>query len=409
MSFPRLIFYNAMLGGWAALVGWLLSELLFLRRTDDVGWLLLVVTALVGAAVGGGIALLGPIANGRFQGQIGRIGLCVAGGFLGGILGGGIGGLLYVLVVDPNTSHAVRALLRALGWMFIGLGVGCVEGLLDRSPKKLRNGLIGGALGGLLGGLLFDPVYRLVGSDMSGRAVGFVVLGLCIGLFIGLAQIVLREAWLTVEEGFRPGRQLILDLPVTALGTSEKAQLPFIAFGAKGVEPIHAHIVRHDDGSYVLRDQGSRGGTLLNGVRVDEEVLADDDAIQLGPNVVRFHEVRRVGSGGEAPRRRGQPPPVPAAAAPAVAKAAPAVPVASIAPGPPPLLPKAAPAPPASRPQPAQPAPRPQPAPPHAVQTLPPKPAPMGPKGKPCPKCGKPATPIPGAAGHLCMSCDLRF
>jgi hypothetical protein len=402
MSFPRLIFYNAMLGGWAAFAGWVLSEMLFLRRSNDFGWLAFLGTAaLVGAAIGLGIALLATITTGRIYGQLTRLGFCFAGGMVGGLVGGGLGNLFFEYELLP----------RAFGWMIMGLGIGSVEGIFDRSPKKLRNGLIGGAIGGLLGGFCFDPIVRVVGGTMSGRAVAFVLLGLSIGLFIGLAQIILREAWLTVEEGFRPGRQLILDLPVTALGTSEKSQLAFIAFGAKGVEPVHVKIVREPDGRFVVRDNGSRSGTFLNGERVDEEMLSNDDVIQLGVNKVRFHEaVRHVANEKEARRKRAKPPAVPAAAPAASSSAPPPLPVASLAPplkNPPPL-PKAVPAaPPASAPPVVrQPAPPPQPA---AVHTLPPKPAPLGPRGKPCPKCGKPATPIPGAAAHLCMSCDFRF
>jgi hypothetical protein len=391
MSFARRIFYNAMLGGWAAFAGWLLSELLVLHRSTDVGWLgLFLAAALVGAAIGAGLSLLGVLANARFSASaLARLAFCLAGGFVGGAVGGLIGNLIFWWAGSGAASAGSQswlAVLRALGWMIMGLGIGGVEGLFDRSAKKIRNGLIGGAIGGLLGGLCFDPVVRLVGGNMSGRAVAFVLLGLCIGLFIGAAQIVLREAWLTVEEGFRPGRQLVLDVPVTVLGTSEKAQLPFIAFGAKGVEPVHVRIERRSDGRFVLRDNGTRTGTLVNGERSDEAVLENDDVIQLGINVVRFREaVRHVADDAEtrakpakrsSPEREAKPAEIPAA--------------------PPPL---ALPAP--------KPAVAPQPKP--AVQTLPPKPAPVSALGKPCPRCGKPGTPIPGAAHHLCMNCDTRF
>jgi MFS family permease len=388
MSFYRLIFYHAMLGGWAALVGWFVSELLLLRRSGDLGTLSILATAaIVGSAIGGGIALLGALANGRFRGYGLRVAFCLLGGFVGGALGGLIGNLIYTVLP--------LLLVRALGWMIMGLGIGGVEGLFDRSPRKIRNGLIGGAVGGLLGGLCFDPVARLVGGNMSGRAIAFVILGVCVGLFIGLAQIILREAWLSVEQGFRPGRQFVLNVPTTILGTSEKAQLPFIAFGAKGVEPIHLKIVRREDGAFVLRDGGSRTGTFINGKRVEEEVLRNDDLIQLGPNQVRFREtVRHVASEREAARKmspgRSGPPPLPEAtpifAAPTSAPKASASP---ITPGPPPR-PQVAVRPVGVQPQ-AKPA------------------APPGPRGKPCPRCAKPATPIPGTGQHLCMSCDLKF
>ena len=251
MSLNRLIFYSAMIGGWAAFVGWFLSELFLLQRSSDAGVLVIfVTTALVGAFIAGGLTLLGGVASGTFQGQWHRLWPGLAGGFAAGAVGGLIGNLMYLVV--PNV------IVRIVGWTIMGLAIGAVEGLYDRSAKKIRNGLIGGTVGGFLGGLFFEPVAGLVGGVMSSRAAAFVILGLCIGCFVGLAQVILKEAWLTVEAGFRPGRQLLLSMPEIVMGTSERAALPFIAFGAKGVEPVHVRIVRRDDGSYLLQDNHSR-------------------------------------------------------------------------------------------------------------------------------------------------------
>jgi FHA domain len=420
MSFYRLIFYHAMLGGWAALAGWFVSEAVFLRRRSGAAiddWIVLTI-ALIGAAIAGGISLVGAVANGRFKGYELRLTVCLAGGLVGGALGGYIGNK--VSEQTGANSPVLAVLLLVLGWMLAGLCIGSVEGILDRSVKKIRNGLLGGAVGGLLGGLCFVPVANLVGGNMSGRAIAFVVLGACIGLFIGLAQILLREAWLTVEQGFRPGRQFVLNIPNTILGTSEKSQLPFIAFGAKGVEPIHLRIRQQSDGTYLLMDNGSRTGTFVNGQRVTEEVLEDNDLIQLGPNTVRFREVvRHVSSEREAKRRpvKGGPPapiaaalpealPIvtPAPAAEAIKARTPPVPASgSITAAPLPLKPKPAMQPPALAPQAIKPA---------APMTMPqPIKAPPGaaPRGKACPRCGKPGTPVPGTGNYLCMVCDLKY
>ncbi len=39
---------------------------------------------------------------------------------------------------------------------------------------------------------------------------------------------------------------------------------------------------------YVLKDFGSRGGTLLNGERIDEEILQHGDKITIGEQMLRF-------------------------------------------------------------------------------------------------------------------------
>ena len=67
------------------------------------------------------------------------------------------------------------------------------------------------------------------------------------------------------EEHTYPGRQMILGTDLITMGTSEKSSLIFIAFGAKGVEPTHLKITKQGDGRYLLEDNQSRMGTLLNG------------------------------------------------------------------------------------------------------------------------------------------------
>src|SRR5436309_14819206 len=100
----------------------------------------------------------------------------------------------------------------------------------------------------------------IIGSPMSSRAFAFVLLGLFIGFFIGLVQVILKEAWITVEAGFRPGRQMILGSDLVTMGTSEKSSLIFIAYGAKGVEPTHQKISKTPEGRYLLEDNQSRTG-----------------------------------------------------------------------------------------------------------------------------------------------------
>jgi hypothetical protein len=224
--------------------------------------------------------------------------------------------------------------------------------------------------------VFFEPV-RLVASDMSSRAVSFVLLGLCIGLAIGLAQVILKEAWLTVEAGFRSGRQMILGKDLVTMGTSEKASLIFIAYGAKGVEPIHLKISKQPDGHYLLEDNQSRTGTLLNGRTIPGPMpIKDGDAIQFGVNVVRFNE--RVKQG----EAKLPPPPVKDAPKP--------MPVAAIAAGPPPI--KAVPVA-AIQANPAPPSPK--PAPPAQAQ-----------EGR-CPICDKKVVGVPGQ--RRCNKCFSTF
>jgi hypothetical protein len=70
---------------------------------------------------------------------------------------------------------------------------------------------VGGTVGGLLGGILsvvlrgvWTGIFSNKPSELlwSPSAMGFVALGMCIGLLIGLAQVILKEAWVRIEAGF---------------------------------------------------------------------------------------------------------------------------------------------------------------------------------------------------------------
>lgn len=379
MSFLRLIYWSSLIGGWSAFVGWLFTETLFHYWIDRYTALAILMATLVSVPIGGGISLASGLTNPQIPNLVKRLLL----GFAGGLLGGLLGSLLGACIFGVLQNIPVLGLLgRIIGWTLIGMGIGVTEGIFDRNLKKIRNGLIGGGVGGFLAGLFFFPLSLVVGSPMSSRAVSFVLLGLCIGLAIGLAQVILKEAWLTVEAGFRPGRQMILGTDVVTMGTSEKASLIFIAYGAKGVEPIHLKISKQPDGHYLLEDNQSRTGTFLNGLSIVGPMpIKDGDAVQFGVNIVRFNERLKQGDA-------KLPPPAPEKEAPK------AVVAAAITASAPPRKPAPAPA---IQAKPAAPPPKPAPAPVAPLQAQ---------EGR-CPICDKKVLGIPGQ--RQCRKCFTTF
>ena len=122
-----------------------------------------------------------------------------------------------------------------------------------------------------------------------------MILGLSVGVFTGLAQVVLKDAWLTVLDGFRPGRQLILSQASTLLGRGDHLPLPFLGYSGRDLENEHLRISRQADGSFLIEDNRSRAGTLLNGQRLERPTLLHDgDLIRLGGNIVRFNHRQRT-------------------------------------------------------------------------------------------------------------------
>ena len=290
MSLIRSVYYSAFFAGWAAFLGWFLSESLFFSGGTEPGaFQVILIAGIIGAAIGLGLNVVAGMANAQWKELLRRALPGLAGGCLGGAVGGMMGNLLYSL-----------GLPRAIGWLIMGLGIGVVEGVYEKSKSKIRNGLIGGGIGGLLGGMLFDPIQSLIATDsgMSSRATAFVILGICIGAFIGLAQVVLKEAWLTVLDGYRAGRQLILSQPTTALGRADHLPLPFLGPMNKDVEAEHVKITRLANGSYVVEDNHTRLGTRLNNQPLSGQVvLKNGDVIKFGTNFVRFNERQHKSAG----------------------------------------------------------------------------------------------------------------
>ncbi len=286
MSFIRLVYYSALAGGWAALFGWLVAEVLFFQ-SGELGGLpqVAAVGTIVGAAIGLGLSVVAGAANGQWTQML----LRGVPGMVGGGIGGAVGGIAGQVLFGVG-------LPRALGWMIVGIGIGMVEGIYDRSMSKLRNGLIGGAAGGLIGGFLFDPIQNTIahGSGMTSRAVAFVILGMMIGALVGLVQVVLKDAWLTVLDGYRAGRQLILSRPVTALGRGDHLQLAFLGPMNAELESEHVRIVRQANGSYIVEDNHSKLGARLNNQPLTHATpLHNGDVIKFGTNFVRFNERKR--------------------------------------------------------------------------------------------------------------------
>jgi FHA domain len=301
MSFRLFIYYCAVCGGCAAFLGWMLGLLVPLKHHIAVAGMR---GLFLGMMVAFGLGLVDSLwnASSRNLGAVvGRVFVAVTVGCLGGLLGGIIGEAFF--------GWTLLSISLIFGWMITGLLIGVSLGVFDLlvcmmrqedsrgANRKILNGLLGGSLGGVLGGtlyLLMDTGWkRVVSEDVvdslwSPSATGFVTLGVCIGLLIGLTQVILKEAWLKVEAGFRAGRELLLSRPEMTIGRAEGCDLGL--FGDPTVDKIHARI-KNEGSEYILSDEGSAGGTWINNERVNgPRRLRSGDVIRVGRCLVRFGE-----------------------------------------------------------------------------------------------------------------------
>ncbi len=284
MSFRLFIYYCAMCGGAGAFAGWALGR--WLAGSPSV-----FNSGVKGLFLGLGIAFLLGLLDALWNFSISqffsifvRVLMAVVIGSAGGLLGGIVGQLLF-----DKWAHDF---LLVLGWMLTGLLIGMSLGVFDllaalvrnqetRGPlRKMLNGLIGGTAGGILGGFFYILMDGKLKSFFESKARedlwtpsswGFVILGVCIGLLIALAQVILKEAWLKVEAGFRKGREQILTKQSITIGRAERCDVGL--FGDAQVDFCHCRIVRKGN-DYILTDEGSSTGTYVN----DERILGPRDA-----------------------------------------------------------------------------------------------------------------------------------
>jgi hypothetical protein len=301
MSFRMFVYYCAVGGGCAAFVGWTLG------RESDVGntiRLAGIKGTSLGMLLAFGLSMVDCL--GSFSGRMLFLAMprvLFAGliGGTGGLLGGMIGQALYNM--EPLSAFLV------FGWMLTALLIGASLGAFDLltqfvrgqdtlgARRKILNGMIGGIVGGFLGGAAFLAARHFWAAAFADKpvdllwspsATGFVALGLCIGLAIGLAQVILKQAWVRVEHGFRAGREVILAQAETTIGRAESATIGL--FGDPALEHVHARIVRRGD-RHLLVDTDTAGGTFVNGARIGgPTLLYSGDRIQVGNGILQFNE-----------------------------------------------------------------------------------------------------------------------
>lgn len=301
MSFKVFIYYCALCGAWAAFLAWGASALFGLGekeaivRSAGLG-------ALLGFFIAAAIGFTDAVLNAVGVQRLVRVLICAVLGLIGGTIGGGVGGFI---VAKSGISY-----LALPGWMLVGTLVGGSIGVFDvvrafaagedpkASIKKVINGVLGGVLGGLIGGLPFTVILSVQALiekiPNGGLAFSLVLLGGCVGLMIGLAQVFLKQAWIKVEEGFRPGRELMLTKDETTIGRAEGCDLGL--FGDNTIEKAHAKVVLKNK-RYLIEHVAEGGETLLNDQPVSKPTpLKAGDLIRVGRSVLRF---------GEKEKRRG--------------------------------------------------------------------------------------------------------
>jgi hypothetical protein len=299
-------FYLAIACGFGAFVAWMMLEPFFDDHALDdapkiINFLLFpTVAGLVGFFLGAAEGLM--CRNFRRAAICSVVGLGI--GFGGGLVALFVAGIIFAIMTmvsllfwknpQPNQMPSGIALLifmmgRGAAWAVASIPAGLGQGIALKEKKVAANGVVGAVLGGLLGGLLFDPINIAFsspdGSAGASRAIGFVCIGLMVGLFVGLVEGWTKTAWLMMRAGPLSGKQFVIYRDTTVLGSSPKAEI--YLFKDEAIEPRHA-VIYNRGGRFEIEDCNTRDGTYVNGVPVKRQMIQNGDKVVLGKTVLEF-------------------------------------------------------------------------------------------------------------------------
>ncbi len=115
--------------------------------------------------------------------------------------------------------------------------------------------------------------------------MGFTVIGLLVGLFVGLVEGWTKTAWLMMRAGPLAGKQFVLHRDTTILGSAPKAEI--YLFKDEAIEPRHA-IIYNRGGRFEIEDCNTPDGTYVNGIPIKRQLLTSGDKIVMGKTVLEF-------------------------------------------------------------------------------------------------------------------------
>jgi FHA domain-containing protein len=285
MSRQMRTYFYAILGAIGGLIGWQVSNMLGL----SFGPSLYLSEALVGALVGLCVGLFIGITEGAMTQNIVQ---ALKSGILSGLLGSVAGAIGLPLSEFFFQTVGAGPLGRALGWALFGMLIGLAQGVFGKS--QIWKGMLGGFIGGAIGGLLLEAVRGYLKDPLAGKAVGLVLLGGAVGAFISLVEVALGKAWLEVTSGKLKGTEFMLDKflhakgPSIAIGSSPlKSE---IVLPDPDIQPQHA-MLRGDGSQFTVKDM-SLSGTFINNRKIEQARLTNGQRIRMGNTEMVYHEKR---------------------------------------------------------------------------------------------------------------------
>lgn len=285
----RIILLGILAGALGGLAGWLPGELVALIRPDAETVRYISVALyfmLLSAAIG---AALG-FASGLVEGSRSRARRAALAGALFGVVGGLIGSVPAELAFETLRGAGLGLVGRALGWAIAGMFIGLAQGVRTRNLARMGRGLLGGFIGGYLGGGAFELISIAFGQGVLSRLAADLILGATLGGLIFAVEVWLSDAWLqVVSSGPQEGSRFDLGKSRLTIGSGERDD---VLLTAAGVAPAHAAIERRNKGYWLQTGQGQ---VLVDGrPAAHNQRLGHENRLQLGSVLLLFQERRPV-------------------------------------------------------------------------------------------------------------------
>ncbi len=277
------IYYNAVFGAIGGLLAWLVVGMISTGEWE---------VHLANAFVGAGIGLFIGGALGMVEGLFIKRSVLrtITGGFRGviaGVIGGGFGllfgGITFLLIQGGLIA-------RMLGWMALGLFLGLGQGVLSFKFKRAFYGLIGGTLAGLVGGALYE-VFTQAFLEQSAEAqvylsaVGLILIGMSLGSIIPLTIEIAREGLIVVLTGHRANTEISV-IGDTQIGSSDACE---VYVPDKSVDKRQALVSKTQQGFFIY-NHGDLPFTVNQALvsSGEQAPLGQKAQIQMGETLLSF-------------------------------------------------------------------------------------------------------------------------
>jgi hypothetical protein len=287
-------FYLGVAGVLGTLIGWSVCEPAFVDGGEGRGWGNLWMVPLTIMLMLVAFAISESIVERSWKKAGMRLGMVVPIGLIFGFVFSNVANIVYNVGLSAIYSMGVRTwhnpawwITRGIAWMVFGLAGGIVYGLVGRSAKKGRFGVIGGVIGAGLGGVLFDPIAIWVDQGALSRCIGFGFVGLATGAAMGFVESALKDRWIYVSSGPLAGKQFILYKPLTTIGSRQDCDI--YLFKDSTIAPEHATIELRGTQAYLR----SVSPVYVSGVPTQQKVLLSGETIQIGRYAFRYNERHR--------------------------------------------------------------------------------------------------------------------